>query len=67
MFIGQNAETLALVASLRETIRQQAQELESLQKQAQELGPLQNKLTELSVKADEVCRSRDVLYCVVLT
>ena len=31
---GQNAETLALVASLRETVARQAQELEALQAQA---------------------------------
>ena len=54
--VGQNAETLALVASLRETVQRQAQELEALQ----------SKLNELSTKAAEV-RLLLVVHCYDLT
>ena len=43
VFLGQNAESLALVAALRETI----------QKQAEELDTLNAKLKGLSTQADE--------------
>ncbi|GJE97549.1 p115 like vesicle tethering protein [Phanerochaete sordida] len=58
---GQNAETLALVASLRETVARQAQELDALRAQAQEVGTLRAKVAELSAQGDEAATLRTEL------
>ena len=53
---GQNAEAAALVASLKEVIRSQAQEIEELK----------NKLKAASAQKDEVCPFFEIHICNIL-